>query len=95
MSSRAHDSLTLRGDDTPVTGGLDDISRYLLNLPEPTIGPVDDLTREILTLFALHPEITLRCREADFATMNDATKRLMLEQIRRCLGIRPLRLVTP
>lgn len=91
MSTRIHDRASQRGDDTPVMGGLEDVSRYLVDLPEPTIEATDELTREILTLLALHPGTTIPCAEADLAVRDDATKREILEELRRQLGIRPLR----
>ncbi len=91
MGLRAQDRQALRSDDTPVSGGLQDISRFLIELPEPTIGVVDDLTREILTILALNPDIRSKYWEADIAVMDDATKRQLLADIRKSLGIKPLR----
>lgn len=91
MERRAGHTPVIRGDDTPVTGGLDDLSRFLIDLPENTIETDDPLMREILTLLALHPEMPLRCKEADLAAMDESTRRLMLDDLRSCLGIEPLR----
>ncbi len=91
MASKARALPRIHGDDTPVTGGLDDISRFLVDLPEPAMDTDDELVREILTLFALHPEMQSRYSEMDLRAMDDATRHVMLEQIRASLGIPPLR----
>lgn len=91
MGVRSRDQATHRGDDTPIVGGIEDISRFLTDRPVPTIDTTDELAREILTLLALHPDIVVQCRQANFDTMDEATKRALLGDIRRCLNIEPFR----
>ena len=88
MSSQARDRSVGRGDATPIAGGSVDISRFLVDRPAFEAEPDDDLGREIATLAALHPNL-VKFRAADLAQMDDATKRILLEDIRGRLRIRP------
>lgn len=81
-----------RGDPTPVSGGVSDLSRYLVDLPQPDPEIQDELGREIAVLLALHADkIALRFRGGQLNGMDDPTKRLLLTEIREMLRIRPLR----
>lgn len=52
--------------------------------------PTDDLGREIAALKALHPKLRVRFRQTDLSAMSEETKRLLLQDMRAALGIRPL-----
>jgi len=51
----------------------------------------DELDAEIAALKALHPHLHLEFRQSDLRSMSRETKRLLLQDIREALGIKPLR----
>ena len=50
-----------------------------------------DLDLHIARLAALHPELNLRFHNDDLASLDEATKVVLLEDIYRVLGVRPLK----
>lgn len=49
------------------------------------------LDLQIVRLLTLHPPLQVRFRNQDIASLDDATKRVLLEDINSVLGIRTLR----
>lgn len=51
-------------------------------------SPID---LQIVRLLALHPSLKVRFRNQDIASLDEATKQFLLEDINLVLGIQPLR----
>ena len=81
---------TRRGDATPVSGGVSDPSRFLVDTEGSAVPIQDDLAREIVTLLALNRDkIDLRFQSGQLDELDEAAKRRMITDIRQRLGIRP------
>lgn len=50
-----------------------------------------DLDLHIVRLLALHPQLKLRFRNQDLASIDEGTKRALLADMNEVLGIRPLK----
>lgn len=50
-----------------------------------------ELDKHIIRLLGLHPELRVKFRNQDLASLNDSTKKLLLEDMNKVLGIRQLR----
>lgn len=61
---------------------LDDLSDVIVK---------SDLDLHIVRLLALHPALKLRFRNHDLASIDDDTKRALLDDMNEVLGIRPLK----
>lgn len=55
------------------------------------IKTTSEIDRHIVRLLALHPDIALKFRYPGLATLNDQTKRLLLQDMNELLGIRTLK----
>lgn len=67
---------------THIRNDLDDLS---------TVVATSDLDLHIVRLLALHPTLKVRFRNQDLASLDDATKQTLLQDMNHVLGIRPLR----
>ncbi|MCY2965428.1 MAG: hypothetical protein NT069_17640 [Planctomycetota bacterium] len=54
-------------------------------------GPDDELGRRIFRLLKLHPEVCVQFRLSDLDAMDDATKRLLIADVKSTLVIKPLK----
>lgn len=61
---------------------LDDLS---------TVVAKTDLDLQIVRLLALHPQLKMRFRNQDIASLDDATKHTLLDDMNNVLGIRALK----
>lgn len=61
---------------------LDDLSKVVAQ---------SDLDLHILRLLALHPALKVRFRNHDLASLNEATKQVLLNDMNQVLGLRPLK----
>jgi hypothetical protein len=61
---------------------LDDLS---------TLTVHSDLDLHIVRLLALHPSLKVRFRNHDIASLDEGTKKLLLDDMNEVLGIRPLK----
>jgi hypothetical protein len=50
-----------------------------------------ELDLHIVRLLELHPNLKVRFRNQDLASIDDATKQILLEDLNRVLGLRPLK----
>jgi hypothetical protein len=50
-----------------------------------------DLDKHIVRLLALNPELRVKFRNQDLASLDDPTKEALLEDMNKVLGIKPLR----
>jgi hypothetical protein len=77
-------------DDVPPTGGhiLPDkyVRKDVTGLENVTV--VSDLDRHIVRLLALHPELRVKFRNQDLASLDNATKQSLLEDMNKVLGIK-------
>jgi hypothetical protein len=81
-----------KNDDMPAVIGrppnkylrsdLDDLSRVVAK---------SELDLHIIRLLSLHPALKVRFRNHDIASLDDATKRLLLKDMHEVLGLEPLR----
>lgn len=67
---------------TQVRSDLDDLRAVVAK---------SDLDLHIVRLLALHPTLKVRFRNQDLASLDDATKQTLLNDMNRVLGVRPLR----
>lgn len=82
---------TPAGDPTPVAGGIPTPS-HMLRKGLPAIpADLDDLTKHLLRLLALHPRLALNFRADDITTLTDDDKRSLVRDINDVLGIKPLK----
>lgn len=80
------------GDATPVTGGVALPSRLVASLPCDGDVPSDDLGRQAYWLLKMNSDkIALRFRQSDLAAMDDNTKRQLVADIQRSLGVTPFK----
>jgi len=81
------------GDVTPVTGGIPLPSHLKTALPsDDDDAPSDDLGRQAYWLLKMNADkVALRFRESDLASMDDDTKRLLIADIQRTLGVSPFK----
>ena len=56
-----------------------------------TVVAKSDLDLHILRLLALHPALKVRFRNHDLASLDDATKQVLLNDMNQVLGVRPLK----
>jgi len=77
----------------PVTGGVDlPKARFRDDMDHLRDLVVDsDLDRHIVQLLALHPQLRVRFRSQDLASLDATTKKDLLADMNDVLGIRPLR----
>jgi hypothetical protein len=81
-----------RGDATPVTGGIP-----LPDCLDGSIGiddaaPSDDLGRQAYWLLKMNAgKVSLKFRKSDLASMDDGTKRQLIADIQRALGVAPFK----
>ena len=90
MSNSRNKKNKVPGDPTPVVGGGDIPARMLRPTPVLDNPPKDDLGKHIARLLALHPDIVLDFRSSDLNLMDDSTKRDLIGDINKVLGIQPL-----
>ena len=50
-----------------------------------------DLDLHIVRMLALHPSLKVRFRNHDLASLDDATKNMLLADMNEVLGVRPLK----
>lgn len=77
------------GDDTPVTGGVA-LPSCLIAAPvvDDDAAPSDDLGRQAYWLLKGNADkVSLKFRQSDLAAMDDDTKRLLIADIQRSLGV--------
>jgi hypothetical protein len=80
------------GDATPVTGGVSLPSHLVSPLPCDGDVPSDDLGRQAYWLLKMNADkVALRFRQSDLAAMDDATKRQLVADIQRSLGVTPFK----
>lgn len=80
------------GDLTPIAGGIALPSNLVDTSDADDVAPTDDLGREAYLLMKLHPDaVSLKFRNCDLSCMDDAAKRTLIADIRRALGIAPLK----
>ncbi|MBL8828312.1 MAG: hypothetical protein JNM18_15125 [Planctomycetaceae bacterium] len=77
------------GDKTPVTGGVDLPARLVCALPPDDDIPTDDLGLQAFMLLKTNGDkVALRFRQSDLKAMDDDTKRALISDIQRALGIK-------
>ncbi len=80
-------------DAAPPTGGHKLPNKYVRK--EVTglenVAVASDLDRHIVRLLGLHPELRVKFRNQDLASLNDSTKEALLDDMNKVLGIKPLR----
>lgn len=83
----------LADDFVPVTGGVDlPKARFRDDMDHLRDLVVDsDLDRHLVQLLALHPDLRVRFRNQDLASLDVPTKQALLADMNDVLGIRPLR----
>jgi hypothetical protein len=82
----------LQGDSTPVTGGVSLPSCLVAKLPDDDVAPNDDLGRQAYWLLKLNSDkVALRFRQSDLNAMDDDTKRLLIADIQRTIGVLPFK----
>jgi hypothetical protein len=82
------------GDLTPVTGGVALPASLVAAVPCDDDVPNDDLGRQAYWLLKLNADkVALRFRQSDLASMDDDTKRQLIADIQRAIGVAPLRQV--
>jgi len=83
----------LADDYAPVTGGVNlPKSRFRDDMDHLRNLVVDsDLDRHIVQLLGLHPDLHVRFRNPDLASLDVPTKQALLADMNDVLGIRPLR----
>lgn len=81
----------IAGDTVPVTGGVE-LPPHMFSAPfENGVAPADDLGRHAYWLTQLHPDaLPPQFRHASLDAMDDPTKRQLIAEIERELGIEPL-----
>jgi hypothetical protein len=78
--------------DPPVTGGTRIPDRLIATPASDDAAPDDDLGRHAYWLLKLHPDkVSLRFRQSDLSNMDEATKRLLIEDIQYALGVAPFK----
>ena len=55
------------------------------------VNATSDLDLHIVRLLALHPSLKVRFRNHDIASLDDATKQVLLNDMNHVLGVRPLK----
>ena len=80
-------------DFVPVTGGDGLAGRYIRqDLDALRDVQVDsDIDRHILRLLHLHPALKVKFRNQDLSNLDDATKRVLIQDMNDVLGIRTLK----
>lgn len=56
-----------------------------------TVVAKSDLDLHIVRLLTLHPALKVRFRNHDLASLDEATKQVLLNDMNQVLGVRPLR----
>ena len=85
--------MTTNRDCAPAIGGKPLSTKYIRNDLDDlsTLHVKSDLDLHIVRLLALHPNLKVRFRNQDIASLNDATKRTLLDDMNQVLGIKPLK----
>ena len=79
-------------DVLPPTGGHGLPARYRRQLAGlENVAVASELDRHIVRLLALHPELQVKFRNQDLASIDDATKETLLQDMNKVLGIKPVR----
>lgn len=82
----------LVGDDFPVTGGVAPPPDFLDDTDFNDPAPVDALGRMAYWLLKIHKgAVSLKFRNSDLASMDDDTKRLLIADIQKAIGVKPLK----
>jgi hypothetical protein len=80
-------------DFAPATGGRDLPAKYtrqgVKGLDDVKVK--SDLDKHIVRLLALNPELQVKFRNQDLASLDDRTKEMLLADMNQVLGIKPLR----
>jgi len=80
------------GDATPVTGGVPLPAHLVATPPCDDDVPSDDLGRQVYWLLKLNADkISLKFRQADLMAMDDDTKRQLIADIQRAIGVAPFK----
>lgn len=80
------------GDTTPVTGGVGLPARLAATPPCDDGVPHDDLGRQAYWLLKMNADkVSLKFRQSDLAAMDDNTKRLLIADIKRAIGVAPFK----
>ena len=85
--------MTWNDDDfVPVTGGDDLADDYVRDdvLSLCDLKASSDLDLHLVRLLSLHPQLRVRFRNQDLSSLDDATKRDLLNDMNDLLGIKPL-----
>ncbi|MCO6454546.1 MAG: hypothetical protein J5I93_04440 [Pirellulaceae bacterium] len=78
------------GDATPVTGGVPLPARLVDTLPCDDDVPSDDLGRQAYWLLKMNADkVALKFRQSDLVAMDDNTKRQLIGDIQRAIGVAP------
>ena len=80
-------------DFAPVTGGADLADKYLRDDMDTLrdLKAHSDLDRHIVRLLSLHKKLRVQFRNQDLASLDDSTKRALVQDMNDLLGIKPLR----
>lgn len=80
-------------DFTPVTGGVDLADQYIRDDVDALrdLKTHSDLDRHLVQLLSLHKKLRVRFRNQDLASLDDVTKRALLQDMNDLLGIKTLR----
>ncbi|MCA9066110.1 MAG: hypothetical protein KDA96_23745 [Planctomycetaceae bacterium] len=80
------------GDVTPVTGGVPLPARLVATLSVDDDVPDDDLGRQAYWLLKMNADkVALKFRQSDLAAMDDNTKRQLISDIQRAIGVAPFK----
>lgn len=81
----------VRGDDTPVTGGVKLPARLRRAVPPtPENCPSDPVDKQLVRMQLLHSNLRTKFRCGDLEKMDSATKAKLLADIQDVLRIKPL-----
>jgi hypothetical protein len=82
----------IRGDRTPVTGGVALPPHLVATKGDDDAAPHDDLGLQAYRLLKLHPgKVSLKFRKSDLSKMDNATKKMLIADIQYALGVAPFK----
>jgi hypothetical protein len=80
------------GDQTPATGGVQLPMCLVRPIPADDDAPSDDLGRQAYWLLRMNADkVSLRFRQSDLASMDADTKRQLIADIQRAIGVAPFK----
>ncbi|PHS06081.1 MAG: hypothetical protein COA78_14700 [Blastopirellula sp.] len=85
--------MTWKDDDfVPVTGGNELASDQIRDdVALHDVKATSDLDRHIIRLLSLHKQVGIQFRNQDLTSLDDTTKRALLDDINELLGIQPMK----